>query len=61
MAPIRVSPIQVQANDSFYMVEDSEEADDFHACIIEVDVTCCELEHSVIRILPAEVHHSLLQ
>ena len=43
------------------MFEDDMEADDFQACITGVDVTYCELEHSVIRKLPVEVHHLLLQ
>lgn len=60
-ASIRISPTQVQANDSVFMFDDDMDVDDFQACINVVDLTYCELEHSVIRKVPGEVHHSLLQ
>lgn len=61
MAPIRISPTQVQANGYLYVFEDDEEADDFQACISGVDVAYCELEHAVIRKLTIIAHHSYRQ
>jgi hypothetical protein len=60
MTTTRISPTQVQANGYIYEFEDHEEADDFQACAIGVDVAYCELEHAVIRKLPVEgVCHSV--
>lgn len=60
MTITRISPTVVQANGYIYKFEDDEEADDFQACVTGVDVAYCELEHAVIRKLPAEcVGHSV--
>ena len=54
MTTTRISPTQVQASGYVFVLEDAEEADDFQACATSVDVAYCELEHAVIRKLPAE-------
>jgi hypothetical protein len=60
MTTTRISPTEVQANGYIYEFEDDEEADDFQACATGVDVAYCELEHAVIRKLPAQcVGHSV--
>lgn len=58
MTTTRVSPTQVQANGYVYVFEDDEEADDFQACTIGVDMAYCEFEHAVISKVPlGTVHH----
>ena len=45
MANIRVSPTEVQVNDTIYTFASAGAADDFEACAATVDVSHCEQKH----------------
>lgn len=45
MANIRISPTEVQVNETIYTFESVDVADAFEACVATVDVAHCEQKH----------------
>lgn len=57
MAPIRLSPTEVQVHGIVYMFSDVDIADDFEACIAMTDAHYCELEHPPVSKRLADSNH----
>jgi len=45
MATIRISPTEIQVDDTVYVFASVDDADDFDACIATVDVAFCTTKH----------------
>jgi hypothetical protein len=48
MATVRVSPTEVQVDNTIYTFESSGVADDFEACVATVDVGHCEAQYLAV-------------
>lgn len=48
MPNIRISPTEVQVDETIYTFESAGIADDFEACVATVDVSHCEARHTSV-------------
>ena len=54
MATIRISPTEIQVEDTVYVFASADDADDFDACIATVDATFCASKYPPLSTRPAD-------